>query len=69
MAEQKASFYDDVYRRWSDDAGWLRGVTDRALPAIEYAVGSVLDIGCGIGQCSNLVEGEYHGIDFSELAI
>lgn len=68
--EQPATFYDAVYRQHVKDAGWMQGLVNRTLPAMEYVVGSVLDVGCGIGQCADMVNGNrYHGFDFSEFAI
>lgn len=68
--EQPATFYDAVYRQYAKDAGWMRRLVNRTLPAMEYVVGSVLDIGCGVGQCADMVNGNsYHGLDFSEFAI
>jgi len=68
--EQKTPFYDSVYRqKIIPNAGAIEDIRRRTLPVMEHAIGSVLDIGCGLGLAADMTGAEYHGIDFSPVAI
>lgn len=67
--EQQASYYDAVYKKMiaapsvSDE--WA---AERVAAVLPHVVGSVFDLGCGLGEIANEL-GEYCGIDFSKTAI
>ena len=65
-----SSAYDKVYA--SEIIGVTRAINliyHWSLPASKYVVGTVLDLGCGLGLMADLVSGEYTGIDYSQVAI
>jgi SAM-dependent methyltransferase len=73
--EQPANYYDAIYERAKKYNRHYTGV--RWLPMFEKAStlikGSVLELGCGVGQFAHLLYDKgykkYLGIDFSEQAI
>lgn len=66
---QGAGYYDNLYRHHVERPDVLHRIEARMKPAAEHVVGSVLDLGCGLGQMANMVSGAYVGIDFSPFAI
>lgn len=58
--------YDRVYRK--EYTSWDRSL-GLAEVACKYAVGSILDLGCGFGFVSEFAPGSYLGVDFSPVAV
>lgn len=69
MGAKPAEYYDSVYER--QIVGEIGTRIEKRLPAaLEHVIGSVLDLGCGLGQVADRVGGaEYLGVDFSPVAI
>jgi glycosyltransferase involved in cell wall biosynthesis/2-polyprenyl-3-methyl-5-hydroxy-6-metoxy-1,4-benzoquinol methylase len=58
-----ATYYDEVY------AGRYHVDEDRVRYVASLCTGRVLDVGCGDGRLAEFVEGDYLGLDFSQIAI
>lgn len=64
-----ADYYDKVYQGQIADPS-LRREAVRMPAVIPHIQGSVLDLGCGLGEMANLLgDREYLGVDFSPVAI
>ena len=67
-----AAYYDDLYQRTVTGKeelarSWNREIIEKVAP---WIVGSVLDLGCGLGEIADEIDGGiYFGIDFSKIAI
>lgn len=62
-------YYDKVYQSQIADST-LRREAIRMPNVVPHVQGSVLDLGCGLGEMANLLgDREYLGIDFSPVAI
>lgn len=66
-----APYYDTLYRRAVEEQGeGLAWVEERDVAVIPHIIGSVLDLGCGLGTIADQIgNAEYLGLDFSEFAI
>lgn len=66
-------FYDSKYGRWFRRPKLTKPDRDRfrrlAREVSEHVVGSVLDLGCGLGFLAEVVPGPYLGVDFSPFVI
>lgn len=66
-------FYDGKYERWFRRPKHTKPDRDRfrrlAREVSEHVIGSVLDLGCGLGFLAEVVSGPYLGVDFSPFAI
>jgi len=67
--EKGADYYDMAHKWRIGRPGTLESWRRRIRTAARYATGSVLDLGCGLGQMSNFTDQEYLGVDFSPIAI
>ncbi len=65
-----SDFYDQVYTKKADLPDIVLQQDRHLMDMADPCRGSVLDIGCGLGQLANLIgKHEYLGIDFSPVAI
>ena len=66
-----ASYYDVLYQRAVEEQGeGLVWIQERDAAVVPYIIGSVLDLGCGLGTIADQIDSaEYLGVDFSEFAI
>ncbi|MBU0777463.1 class I SAM-dependent methyltransferase [Patescibacteria group bacterium] len=66
-----ASYYDVLYQRAVEEQGeGLAWIQERDAAVMPHIVGSVLDLGCGLGTIADQIDSaEYLGADFSEFAI
>jgi len=55
-------------RESSKKLGWERSLA-LAYEASKHVVGSVLDLGCGLGFLAKFVKGRYLGVDFSPYSV
>lgn len=63
-------FYDQVFTKKLDLPDELIQGDNHLSDMARFCIGSVLDIGCGMGQLANLIgKRVYTGIDFSPVAI
>jgi 2-polyprenyl-3-methyl-5-hydroxy-6-metoxy-1,4-benzoquinol methylase len=66
-------FYDSAHGRYKKRPKLMRPDWDRFRALAEeiskYVVGSVLDLGCGLGFLAEFVKGPYIGVDFSPVSI
>jgi len=61
--------YDRDFARNVSLPAKLRQNIFRCQVTSRYVVGSVLDLGCGLGLLADMIDGEYLGVDFSPFAI
>ena len=47
----------------------MRWIVKRAQPFRQMLIGSVLDLGCGLGYLAGQAPGKYTGVDFSKVAV
>ena len=66
-----ASYYDVLYQRAIEEQGeGLDWIQERDAAVVPSIIGSVLDLGCGLGTIADQIDSaEYLGVDFSEFAI
>lgn len=62
-------WYDDVFKKAVETPGGPINFVKHLKCLSQFCVGSVLDLGCGLGLLADMVEGSYLGIDYSEYAI
>jgi SAM-dependent methyltransferase len=70
MRSRPSSYYDNVYRKIIAERGLSSDwIDERHTAVLPYVIGSVFDIGCGLGEIANRVKGEYLGVDTSPVAV
>lgn len=62
-------YYDDVFKQNAASPTKLAQNVFRCGIVARHLVGSVLDLGCGLGLVADMVGGEYVGVDFSPYAV
>lgn len=69
IGKLQPEYYDEIWSR-RRDPGILNTARRRMEYGAQYTMGSVLDLGCGMGQLADAVgEREYMGVDFSRAGI
>lgn len=66
-----AGYYDTQYRRAVEEQGeGMAWIDERYAFVAGHIVGSVLDLGCGLGHIADMIsDADYLGVDFSEFCI
>jgi len=65
-----AEYYDEVWPQIAANPDSLRRIRTLSQLASEHVTGSLLDLGCGLGEMAHFVNGRrYIGVDFSGYAV
>jgi tetratricopeptide (TPR) repeat protein len=64
-----ANYYDETFAWITQDPRSMTRMRALNEAVAAEIVGSVLDLGCGVGLLANLVDGKYTGVDFSAYAL